>query len=136
MPPNTVAACVAYFWRGKDKPTFWVYISRMTHRRASHKRASLTGLHLIGVHLRRASLTGVHLTGVHLIDVHLSDVHLIGVHPRRASLTGVYLIGVHCEGCQEFIQLSGAYMTKTNKLNKPEKGAIGLGSCGVASGVA
>ena len=37
MPPNTVAARVAYLWRGKDK------------------RASLTGVHLIGVHPRRAS---------------------------------------------------------------------------------
>jgi hypothetical protein len=33
MPPNTVTARVAYFWRGKDKPTFWVYIGGMTHRR-------------------------------------------------------------------------------------------------------
>jgi hypothetical protein len=41
MPPNTVAARVAYLWRGKDK------------------RASLTGVHLIGVHL-----LGVHLIGV------------------------------------------------------------------------
>jgi hypothetical protein len=52
-------------------------------------------------------------------------------------------------GCQESIQLSGACMTKTNKLkkrketrataraNKLEKGiASGLGSCGVAPGVA
>jgi hypothetical protein len=50
IPPNTVAARVAYFWRVKDKPTFWVYIGGMTHRRASHWRASLTG-----VHLRRTS---------------------------------------------------------------------------------
>jgi hypothetical protein len=57
MPPNTVAARVAYLWRGKDK------------------RASLTGVRLIGVHL----------LGVHLIGVHLLGVHLIGVHPRRAS---------------------------------------------------
>jgi hypothetical protein len=42
MPPNTVAARVAYLWRGKDK------------------RASLTGVRLIGVHL-----LGVHLIGVH-----------------------------------------------------------------------
>jgi len=34
----------------KDKLAFWVYIARMTHR-----RASLTGVHLIGVHSRRAS---------------------------------------------------------------------------------
>jgi uncharacterized protein YjbI with pentapeptide repeats len=62
----------------KGKPTFWVYIGGMTHRRASHRRASLTGVHLIGVHLRRASLTGV---------------HLIGVHPRRASQACI--LGVH-----------------------------------------
>jgi hypothetical protein len=42
MPLNTMAAHVAYFWRGKDKPTFWVYIGGMTHRRASH-----TGVHLL-----------------------------------------------------------------------------------------
>jgi hypothetical protein len=34
----------------------------------------------------------------------------------------------NCEGYQESIQLSGAYMTKTNKLNKPEKGAWQLWS--------
>ena len=82
MPPNTVTACVAYFWRGKDKPTFWVYIGGMTHR-----RASLTGVHLIGVHL-----IGVHLIGVHPRRASLTGVHLMRASHRRVSLTGVYLL--------------------------------------------
>src|SRR5271156_3736062 len=77
MPPNTVAARVAYLWRGKDKPAFWVYIGGMTPRCTSHRRASLTGVHLIGVHPRRASLTGV---------------HLMRASHRRVSLTGVHLL--------------------------------------------
>ena len=82
MPPNTVAARVAYFWRGKDKPALWVSIACISYRRTSYRRASLTGVHLRRASwacishrrasYRRASLTDVYLAGAWLIGVRLS----------------------------------------------------------------
>jgi len=127
MPPNTVAARVAYFWRGKDKPAFWVSIAFISYRRTSYRRASLIGVHLSqacisGVHLRRASWACIShrrasywhtsymrasqaapLTGVRLLQACVSYRR---ASYRRASLTDVYLAGAWLIGVR--LSLSGS----------------------------
>jgi uncharacterized protein YjbI with pentapeptide repeats len=131
MPPNTVAARVAYHWRvaTKDKSAFWVYIGGIC---ASHRRASLTGVRLyrrasqaciLGVYLSQACILCVRLIGAYLSQTCISyrRASLTGGHflpagisyrrasYRRAFLTGVHITGVHITG----VHITGVHLLET-----------------------
>jgi hypothetical protein len=103
-----------------------------------NRYAYKTPAHKAPAHKAPAYKTPAHKTPAH-------ETHAYEIHAHDVVVHGIYAREVHayCEG------LPGVYSTiwclcyKTNKLKKrkeeggPEKGATsGLGSCGVASGVA